>query len=222
MKFKEREYISEIDRRPKKERFYYLSTEERTELQETLKSYEKPKVELFIRSVEFYLTAARQIIDHLNLKSRSKERNELIALRRRLEVSYEDILGICSGRFKILPPYQCDLFYYEGKEPKTPRESIRRNIIIEAVFIRQHIEEIIRDLRLALDIERPSRRGRFQADEFRLATQIARAFNRFIGMPRPHSGPFTEICEYCFDIVGIRGDDRTRAIRQALRNISSS
>jgi hypothetical protein len=74
-------------------------------------------------------------------------------------------------------------------------------------------------------MEKLGRGDHRKADGFDLAFVIAKEFKRYIGTPRPATGPLTGICEYCFEILEIKGGkkgDRTRAIRQALKKLCSS
>jgi hypothetical protein len=86
----------------------------------------------------------------------------------------------------------------------------------------QPVQKLIEDLRSAIEIEKLKRGARQGADELNLAFVIAKEFEKHIGAPRPCSGPFPDIIDYCFEIMGIKGKDRTRAIRQALKKLSCS
>jgi hypothetical protein len=213
-------YLSEIDGRPITTHFYCFSPEERTHIQEILKKYKKPKVEAFVRSVELYMNFSQQILDDLNFKNRADHRDKLFAIKRRFEATYKDILQIRSGRFRILPPHQCDFVNYNCKDTGNPQEKIRREVSFNSTLIGEHLPEIIKNLTLAVEIEKVKRGGRRKADEFLLASQIAKSFKKYIGIPRPFAGPFGEIVQYCFGVIGIKGEDRTRAIRQAIKKLS--
>lgn len=217
---KEHKWISEIDGKPITAHAYYFSPEEKGHLRKILKEHEEPRVEAFIRSVEMYVDYTRRILDHSYRWKRTLHRKKLSATIKHYEAAKKDTLKICSGRFQVLPPRQCDVVNYYGKETENLREKVRRDIVFANSFLPDHIEELIIGLRSALELEKVKRGDRHKADEFLLAFQIAQAFKKHVGVPRPYSGPFPIIVGYCFGMAGIKGADRSRAVRQALLNPS--
>jgi len=220
MILKKHEWISEIDGKPITSHAYYFSPEEQTYFHETLKGCEEQKVKAFMREIEIYLDYTQRILDHLNSKNRAAHRDKLFRLKTHYQAVYKNVLEIRSGRFQILPPRQCDPSEWNFQDTKNTKVKVRREIAFAAAILStpEYLQKIMENLETALEIEKVKRGGGRKADEFGLALQIAKSFKRNIGIPRPWSGPFPNIIIYCFDIIGIKGNDRTRAIRQAIKN----
>lgn len=226
MILKKHKWISEIDGKSITRHAYYFSPEEQSHLRKILKEYEEPKIEAFMRSIEIYVDYTRRILDHLNLCDRTAHRDKLFKIRKHLEAAHKDIINIASGRFQVLPARQCNPEHWDCQDIENPRVKTRREIAFATAILAtpEYLQKIIENLIFALGIEK-GKRGGHNADQFLLAFQIGKTFERYIGRAHSYSGPFPEICEYCFEIVGIKGgkeNDRTRAIRQALKKLSSS
>jgi hypothetical protein len=204
--------------------FYYLTREERNHFTEILKDHDRAKTEKFIGRIQMDMEFSRKILDD-EWKSGSHA-DQVVKLNdavKTLRAASKCLLRIRSSRLKVLPPRQCNFLVEWMKNSRDPHS--HSTVILEtsrdAGIARQPIERLIENLKLAIKIEKVDR-GRPRADELDLAFQIAKRFKEFIGTPCPNSGPFTHIVEYCFEIVGIKGCDRTRAIRYALRKLSQS
>jgi hypothetical protein len=227
MILKKHEWISEIDGKPIAAHAYCFSPEEQADLRKFLKKHEEPKIEAFMRCIEVYVDYTRRILDRSNLRNRAAHRDKLSALRRRCEATYKDILQICSGRFQVLPPHQCDPADWNFQDTGNPRVKIRREIAFATAILStpEYLQKIIENLTSALEIEKVKRGEHYKADEFLLAFQIAQSFKKYIGMPRPYAGPFSGICKYCFDIIGMKMGERKnmqRTINAALKKLASA
>ena len=226
---KDHKWISEIDGKPITAHAHYFSPDEQSKFREILGKHEGPKVEAFIRSIEPFMDYTLRILHRLSAETHVDHKDKLFAKRRHFEAAYKDILEICSGRFQVLPARQCDHSNWDCQDVGNPRVKIRRDIAFAASFLPKYLQEIIEGLKLALEIDKVKRGNRHKADSFFLGFQIAKSFEKYIGVPRPYSGPFPAIVNYCFDIIEkkdrdehhYKAPDRTRAVRQALRKLAS-
>jgi hypothetical protein len=216
------ESTNPIDGKQVVSHFYYLTRKERNHFTEILKDHDKAKTEKFINDVQIDLEFSRRILDD-EWKS-GTHADQVVKLNDAVETlraASECLLRIRSSRLKVLPPRQCNFLVEWMRNSKEPHS--HSTVILEtsrdARVAREALERLIENLKLAIRIEKVNR-GRPRVDELDLAFQIAKSFKELIGTPRPNSGPFTHIVEYCFEIVGIKGRDRTRTIRYALRKLS--
>jgi transposase-like protein len=198
---------------------FFFTDEERDHIFTILKkhneSYDKAKIEEFldytrahidiVRDIRRQPKSARHVEDLKNiLKQFQKTRQYLIK-----------ILG-APNNFRVLRPRQCDYLIQWVKDPKQGDliDETRRN----AQGALDNIEKLLQNITYAIEIQKTNAQGgRPKADEFRFALLITRLFKRYIGIPRPHSGPFREVIEFCFEAAKIPGNDRSHAISQALK-----
>lgn len=197
-------------------RFIYFSQGTRDRFLKTLKNYDRKKVQKFISLVESDLSFAYQLLNE----------KQNIYLKFDLEkwIKYsEELLKIfkeISGNKKIIPPpRKCNIF--SDNFLNDPWWQIIIHLKINADKMIEPLQDFIKNLKEAYKLETLSK-GRPFADKFNLAYQIARRFQKYIEQPRQYSGPFSEIIDHCFNILGFKGSDRSRAIRQALKKLSQS
>lgn len=207
---------------------YFLSHEERDHLINTiLKNYKEEKVREFIDRVEMHLSMCLRIFHYFNPKSHADQIQKLDDMIKTLEAASDRCLQILAGRVIPIPPRQCNFLVgwrlEERIDARNSRGAINFAARRNARAANEALQGLIENLRSARQIEK-AKQGRPKADELDLAFAIAEDFKKFVGAPRPHTGPFQEVCEYCFDILENKigtGNDRTRAIRQALKKLSS-
>lgn len=201
---------------------YWFTEETRNEFKKILKNYDKEKVEDFINRIE------SDIGNFIEVKSDRQQfhAREVEDTIKALERTNKHLLKICSGRLKV-PSQPNQSYNYKFENPDNPLsrvlyEEVKANCEIKSKIILRSLPGLLQDLKSAMSIER-RKRGRPSADTDGLAFQIASWFKEFIGSPHPFSGPFPEILERCFALVKNNYDsDRTRAIRQAIKNLSQS
>ena len=224
MKKIELNYINEVDGKQTTDHYYYFSIEERNHITGILEGYNKENTKEFIDRIELDIRTALRIQRDWNIKSHADQIEKIDSVIQKLEAASQCILQISSGRFKPIPPRQCNFLVEWTLEEKINRRNSRGSINFEAGknarTAYQPIQSLIENLRTARPIEK-KKSGRPGVDELELAFEIAKKFKRFIGAPRPNTGPFPEICDYCLEIAGIKGNDRTRTIRKALKKLSS-
>jgi hypothetical protein len=221
--------ISEFDGKQIISHHYYLSIEERNHITEILKHPKEENTKEFIDHIELDLGMALNIQHNWNQGSHDDQIKRLDGMIKRIEGASKYILQICSGRIKPIPHRQCNFLVEWTLEERRNRRDSRSSINSEAGrnarIARPAIKALIENLKSARQMEK-LKRGRPRTDELELVFQIAKRFKQFIGPPRPNAGPFREICDYCFEIIGIKISSEptrpTRAIRQALQKLSSS
>jgi hypothetical protein len=217
--------INEIDAKQIIDHYYYFSADERNHITGILKNHNKENIKEFIDRVEIDIRTTFRIQRDWNPRSHADQIEKLDSVIKKIEAASKYILQIASGRFKPILPRQCNFLVEwtleERRNSRDSRGAINFEAGRNARIIYQPIRLLVENLRSAWQIEK-LKRGRPRTDELEFTFQIAKNFKRFIGVPRPNAGPFPKICYYCFGIVGIKGNKRTRTIRQALKKASSS
>lgn len=216
-----------FDGKPETECFYGFTPETRNTFTRDLKDYNKEDVESFINRIE------SDVGSLLNTKSRNSDLylqrfqiKDLQDMIKTLECADRWLSKICSGRFKALSQPKHN-YNYVFKDPDNPLSEdidfyVNTDISIESKKVLPHLKSLLRHLKEAESMQRKKRGKRSSADKDNLTFQIAKYFQEFIDRPRPFTGPFPKIVRKCFKIFGSKKDnDQTRAIRYALKKLSS-
>lgn len=212
-----------FDGKPELEYLCWFTEETRNEFKKPLKNYGRARIESFINRIESDIGNFIKVKLDLSGQQDFRTREVEDAIKT-LERANGYLLKICSGRLKV--PYQPKYGYaYKFKSPDDPLsgdlyEEVKATCNIKSKVVLRSLPGLLQDLKSAVSIER-RKRGRPNADADDLAFQIAGWFKEIIGPPRPLSGPFPEIIRRCFEICEIgNGNDRTRAIRHAIKRFS--
>lgn len=218
------EYISDGGREIVCEQWVFTQTE-RDHLTNILQGHEKNNIEVFIDQLERDFSLMYYCVFESNQGSKADQVIKLRDIISKLELAFKHIDKISSGQFEVLRFWKCvcqDDLMEKKYSDLNPRSKISIRPRSNAEAARQPLQKLIEDLKAAIEITKLRRGARQRADELDLAFVIAKEFGKFIEVPHPHAGPFAPIVEYCYEIITNKKGDRTRAIRQALKKLSSS
>lgn len=211
-----------LDGKSEVKHLYGFTEETRNDFKDPLKEYDGTKVETFINRIESdignFISVKRDLGGQPGFHVREIE-DTINALER----ASMSLLKICSGRLKVL--YQAKHSYaYKFENPDDPLsgdlyEEVKASCNFKSEVVLRSLSGLLRDLRLSVSIE-TKKRGHPNADADDLAFQIASSFQELIAPPRPWSGHFPFVVSQCFNIAGIKGKDRNKAVHQALLKLS--
>lgn len=195
--------------------FFYFNEDEREELKDLLREYDKNKVKKFISLVESDISFALQCSRERLPPDQKFKIEDMIKISKKLLAF---IVDVSNGKEVIPPPRKTDLFTEKLLDDPWWRIIIASQV--NAKKIKRPLQNFLTCLEEAYKLESRSK-GRPNADKFNLAYQIARRFKTHLGQPRPYSGPYKDVIIFCFRILGYKeGSDISRAIRQALKKLS--
>jgi len=200
---------------------YCFTKTEREHLTNLLQGHDNNATEIFIDQLERDFSLMYYRVLEQNQGSTSDQAIKVRDIIFKLELALKYINKISSGQFLPMPRKcvsQDDLI---GKKDSGENRHSKTNPgpISSAETARQPLQKVIEDLKSVIEIIK-LRSGRPAADELELALTIGKEFEKYIGVPRPHAGPFGSIVEYCYEIITTKKGDRTRAIRQAIKTLS--
>jgi len=204
---------------------YSFSKIEREHLTFLLQNHDKNTIEFFIDQLERDFSLMHYTVFEWNQGTKADQVKKLLNMISKLDLALKDVYDISSGRFFPLPFRKC-ITQDDAMENNDPEENRRLKINEEArskaETIREPLQRLVEVLMSAIEIEKLKKGMRRRADELNLAFVIAKEFITYIGVPRPHTGPFISVVDYCFEIIENKQGDHTRAIRQALKKLSYS
>jgi hypothetical protein len=216
--------INEIDGKPFVSHDCFLTAEERRDFLKILEGC--GNAEELIKNIEMHMRLwKRYQLDCGGSRSRDLQRKRIKNRLKTLERANKYITEIASNSFRVIPLRKYSDLIEWVKNPDHPEGRIERETGRCAREIMWQTEEplqnLIKNLRLA--VERKYKRGDKGADKWEIAFQIAKSFQRLIGVPRKQAGPYPRLVRKAFEILNIKGDiDRRRAIESALNKLNLS
>lgn len=215
------EYALDDGRTVVSHRWCFSETEKET-LKRFLQGYDRQAVSAFIDQLERDFSLMYYLVFEGNQRTKADQIKALHDMISGFERAFKDASKISSGRFLPLPFRKC-ITQDDAMEKKDIEENRRWEINDEARLnaetLREPLRRVIGALKSAIEKEKLKPGQRRRADELNLASVVGKEFKKYFGMPRRGAGQFASVVDYCYEIVTKRKNDRSRAVRQAIKEL---